>query len=304
METAGAEDDLIPDAEVAKEPLKLTPEILKRDRRKTDIVEINLRDGAARVVEKSKAPKLTKKALREKAAPIQTAEFLLDGETLEIGIQHGKPMLLDLLHAEILNRYETGDLSDPAVLSERETEIKHLLLSEMIPNPVFSRKGDPADGEPIEEISQILLNGLWQAYTEINHPIQDDWYQVKVLRGVPLDTLNMIGKNLEMFPTSGYLDENDLTPDEYEAISEAYDQQRLIVVSSMILDPSFSLNGAGTGKHPYPIEDISEKVLQTLNNAYRVVNVPEAGYDALRRFPGTGGHGQREECDLGSAADG
>ena len=303
MEVAGADDDLIPDAEVAKAPLKLTPEILKRDQRKTDIVEIDLSTGEARVVERSKAPKLTKNVLKEKGAPIQTVEIVFDGQVMEVEMRHGKTLEIDIAHNELLASYKDSDLKDPTVLSERDIAIKHLLLPAMITNPIFSQKGEPAEGYPIEECSQILLNALWQGYVKLNYPIDEDWYQVQVLRGVPLDVMTLIGKSFELFP-SELLDDKEISVEAIEELTEKFNQQRSILVASMILNPIFSYNGEGSGEHPYPVENLSENMLGTLFNAYRVVNVPKAGYDALRRFPRTGDNGLREVSDIGSAADG
>ena len=303
MEVAGTDDDLVPDAEVAKAPLKLTPEILKRDQRKTDIVEIDLSTGEARVVERSKAPKLTKKVLKEKGAPIQTVPILFEGEKMEIEMRHGKTLEIDIAHNELLDSYKDSDLDDPTIASERDTAIKHLLLPAMITNPIFSRDGEPADGYPIEACSQILLGALWEAYVKQHYPIEADWYQVKVLRGIPLDVMTLIGKSFELFP-SELLDEQDIPHEKIQELAEKFDQQRSIMVASMILDPIFSYNGEGSGKHPYPVENLSENMLGTLFNAYRVSNVPKAGYDALRRFPRTGDNGLREVSDIGSAADG
>ena len=60
-------------ASVADLPM-LTSEVVARDSRRTDTVEINFLDGSARVVEASDAPEITPEILTEKAKPIQSAK--------------------------------------------------------------------------------------------------------------------------------------------------------------------------------------------------------------------------------------
>ena len=55
----------------SKRRLKFSAEVIERDNRQVDIVEINFKDATAQVVQDSDAPKLTKKVLKEKGAPIQ-----------------------------------------------------------------------------------------------------------------------------------------------------------------------------------------------------------------------------------------
>lgn len=303
MEVAGADDDLIPDAEVAKTPLKLTPEILKRDQRKTDIVEIDLNTGAARVVEKSEAPKLTKKVLKEKGARVHTVEIIFDGDVMEVEMMHGKSLALDIAHEELLDAYKDKDLTDPNVLTERDTAVKRLLLSGMVLNPIFSCQGEPADGHPIEDVSQILLDALWNGYCELHFPLKENWYQVKVLRGIPLETMNLIGKTFEAYPADIGMTQENYTPEEITAMAERHTERREVIVASMLLDPALSLNGESQYKHPYPIEDLSEHFLQMFFNAYRVSNVPKAGYEALRTFRRSGNNGLGESSDTGDTAD-
>ena len=41
---------------------------------------------------------------------------------------------------------------------------------------------------------------------------------------------------------------------------------------------------SGKKEETYPVEDLSEAILETLFQAYRVTNIGEAGYNALQRF--------------------
>ena len=71
----------------------------------------------------------------------------------------------------------------------------------------------------------------------------------------------------------------DMTDAEIEQTTQRSLSQRRIMVSSMVFPEgfTFSLNGEGSEGEKYPIEDVSEMFLATLHQAYRVVNVPEAG---------------------------
>lgn len=327
---ADHEDDDTPEEnEIATKPLKLTPDILKRDQRKTDIVEVNLSTGEARVVEKSGKPKLAIKHLKEKGAPIQTPEIVFDGETLEIDVWHGKSLALDIAYQDLLDTYqdpkrvkeknkrlkqikkkykgaerkelikqlrkEFKDLElSPKLLKERDDAVKRLLLSGGIADPVFSYQGVPADGYPIEEVSQVLLGALWQAYMGVNNPVEPDWYSVEVLRGVPLETSVLLGGTFESYPVRTAQEDNETPIDDVEMLIERSDAQRSILVSSMIQRPRLSFNGEGATKTAYPVEKLSEKMMQCLWNAYRVANVSEARLDMLSRFPQPQPNGERE----------
>lgn len=291
---AGQEDHIPDENEIAKKPLKLTPEILERDRRKVDTVEVNLQTGEVRVVEKSSKPKLAIKHLKEKGSPTQTAEIVFDGETLEIDIWHGKSLALDIAHQDLLDSYKDRDKADPAVLKERDDAVKHLLLSGGIADPVFSYQGIPADGYPIEEVSQVLLGALWKAYMDVNHSGDEDWYSVEVLRGVPLETSVLLGGTFESYPVRTAQEDDENPIDDVEMLIERSNAQRNVLVANMIQRPRLSLDGVGATKTAYPVEKLSEKMMQCLWNAYRVVNVSEARLDMLNRFRKPEPNGERE----------
>ena len=507
-------NEVVDDSKIATKPLKLTPELIKRDGRKTDTVEVNIRDGTARVVEESEAPKLTHEILAEKGKPLQTGKCFFDGAVVEADAWHGVPLALELEREALLDAYKGRDLKDVAVFTERDRKVKELIVSGMIPD-FFSYKGVPDGLPPIEDCSDILLNALWNAYLDVNHPIfevtaidaqalagqevdaddkmvtktiaddlgpttnvvqltiapeaasaavtvdvvdgealdgtaviaiedgfarpasgtagtyydvplqltvtpsavptadtkitiigtdgdgnkleeeldyttttsplgitttayflsvtsverletdwtsgttvditatiaadvtlgegfefasvriegpdnndkeisetvyfdedgkstaqttdqffkeitkvttsgwaggafdistNDDFYQVEVLRGVPLETNILIGKTFEAFPVGGKkVDTKAQTDAENKAFIERSDAQRSVIVASMIIDPALSLNGEGV-EGAYPVEALSEKMMQMLFQAYRVVNIGTAGYDALQRF--------------------
>ena len=270
-------------AEVAKRaPLKFSAEMIKRDKRKVDIVEVNLKDATARVVEKSEAPKLTEAVLEEKGAPIQVGKAVFDGADIDVDMWHGVPLVLEIGRSRILDIYKERDTHDITVFTEREVAVKRYLLAGMIPE-TFSFEGQPAGLPPIEECTDILLNALWDAYIDLHFPIEDDIYQVQVMRGVPFDVNQMLGKTFEMYPVGGKVNTDGMPDDEVEAFVERSDAQRAVLVASMILDPKLSLADAGE-ENDYPTEKLSEWFMQCLYQAYRSSNVPVAGQATLQRF--------------------
>ena len=55
-------------------------------------------------------------------------------------------------------------------------------------DPLFSYKGD-GEGPPIEARSSIMIEALCNAYNAVNHPTEDEIYQVTVRRGIPCGRL-------------------------------------------------------------------------------------------------------------------
>lgn len=266
--------------------------MLERDKRLTDVVEINLRDQTARVVETSDAPELTAKVLAEKGKPIKTVELVFDGQVFQVGVRHGKTMKVEVAHSRLLEEFQervkASDTLTAELLEERETAVKCLLVALMIVDPkthgpMFSYQNQ-GEGHPIKDASQILLNALWEAYTAINFPQEDDIYQVTVLRGTPLDTALLLGETFEAYPV-GDLGKKfvDMSDDELDAVAARSLAQRRVLVALMLPDVGLSLNGQGK-KRAYPVEDLSEAVLATLFEAYRVSNIPTAGVEAMSRF--------------------
>ena len=191
--------------------------------------------------------------------------------------------------------------ADPA---EKTKAVKHLFLADMVviqdtptdtPTPMFSYKGEPDGFPPIEDCSDILLNELWNAYVDVNFPLEDQTYQVTVLRGMPIHASHLLRDTLELYPVR-----NALTPvsemggDAIEAWVARDTAQRQVIVSSMVLDPPLSYNAAGK-KGAYPVEDISEGWVSMLYEAYKVVTIPSERLSQLRRFPRLVANGDRKE---------
>ena len=293
--------------EVAKRPLpRLTLDILKRDRRTSDYVEVNLRDGRAWIVERSDAPHLTAEVLAEKGQPIQQAAFLFEGELWEIELWHGVPFSLEMEKAALLAAYKSQDLTDPRVLRQRDTEVRRLILSGMIAYPVFSYKGQPEGGYPIEDCSALVIQELWKTYHQLHFPMADDIYQVEVLRGVPEDTFILLGDTFETYNVGGKAIA-EMADSEIKTFVQRLDEQRAVLVPSMLLSPKLTTAAAvedGSESEGYPIEQLSEFMMQVLFNAYKVSNVPKARAEQLRRFPRKVANIVGTESDTGNSGDG
>ena len=277
------ENDAAEATETVVKPLKFSAEILERDKRVVDCVEINLKDGSARVVETSDAPKLTKKVLKEKGAPLQVGRTLFDGAAMEVDMWHGMPLSVDLARSNLIALYKDRIQEDYSAFVERELAIKHLVLASLIPD-AFSYEGTPKGLPPIEDCSEVLIGALWDAFLQLHFPALDDVYQVQVMRGIPQDVYAMLGNTFEMYPVGEKLKTDQMTPDAIETYVNRANAQRAVLVSSLILEPCLSYNGEGNEKHPYPVEKLSERMLQCLDNAQKASNTPAGGQDLLNRF--------------------
>lgn len=264
--------------EASEVPL-LSLDLLERDRRETDTVEINLRDQRAWVVESSDAPELTAEVLAVRGKPLQTVEIFFDGELLSVRVREGRPLSVEVACARLAESYQDRTL-DAECMHEQDRASKELLVSAMVVEPLFSQKGQ-GEGYPIESCSPLLLDVLFEAYLAVNERSEDEIYQVSVLRGRPLEAMLLSEKTFELYPAPIQTNLKDMSDAEIEALEASNRAQKRVSVASLVRSPVFSYQGEGDG---FPVENISEAVLDTLYEAYRVVNIPEAGYQALRRF--------------------
>lgn len=290
----------------------LSEALLEKDKREVDIVEVNFMDQSAQIVEKSKAPKLTHKVLREKHAPIKDVELLFDSEAAVVKVRDGRTLALDIAEETLREtfrqrmefatqaKHEAEDTEAPpdteakelaTVDPEKRTQlirdlnmaIKHLTISEMIVDPEFSYDGK-GNGYPIEERSLMGVNMLFEAVCVVNMPAEDDIYQVEVLRATPIEASVMLQQGFELYPLGTLKKKNaDLSDEEIEQIGASNREQRQILVSSLMPKLNLSFNGVGR-KRAYPVENLSDRCLNTLHEAYKVVTIPEARLSALRRF--------------------
>ena len=288
--------------EVAEAPL-LAPEALDRDKREFDLVEINFKDQTAEIVEKSKAPKLTQKVLKEKGQPIKSVEMIFDFQPWTVHVKDGITLGVDIGRRKIVNSFadrlnalqEAGETPKSKayqeVLRAREEAAKRYLISKQFDAPKFSYGG--GEGAPLEEQSQLLINALYNAHAIVSFPLDDQIYQVRVMRGVPIEISILFQQGFEVYPL-GNFGKNmiELSDTEIEALDATNLAQRRLAVSSMVMSVTgkkqmFSYNGEGV-KNAMPVEDISETFLQTLYEAYRIVDVPSAQLSQLQRFPELG----------------
>ena len=293
--------------EVSDAPL-LTPDIFERDARSTAIVEVNFKDKSARLVETSDAPKLTAEVLKTKGKPVKTVEMFYEDLMWQVAVRDGKPLSLEVVHMKLLEEYMDRE-QDPVAMDERDRVIANLLLGKMMVDPLFSYKGE-GEGTPIEDRSPIMIEALCNAYNEVNHPTKDEIYQVTVRRGVPADAFTLLGDTFEWYPVGGIAKKyKDMSEDELAAAEARNTARRRVLVASMIVDPPLLYKKAdeteveaGEASPPddqdlttsaeeteaYPVEDLSERFMETLHEAHRVTNIPAAGLVALQRFRSMG----------------
>ena len=277
--------------EVSEAPT-LTSEIFERDARETAIVVVNFRDESARLVETSDAPKLTAEVLKTKGKPVKTVEMFFDDQMWQVAVRDGRPLSLEVEHMKLLIEYGDQE-NDHAAMEERDRIIANLLLGKMMVDPPFSYKGK-GEGTPIEARSSIMIEALCNAYNEVNHPTEDEIYQVTVRRGIPADTFSLFGESFEWYPVGGKAKKYvDMSEDELAAAEARNSAQRQVLVAKMILDPRLSYKKADETEieeteasdpdETYPVEALSERYMKTLHEAHQVVNVPAAGLRSLQR---------------------
>ena len=285
--------------EVSEAPT-LTSEIFERDERSTAIVEVNFKDESARLVETSDAPKLTAEVLKTKGKPVKTVEMFFDDQMWQVAVRDGKPLSLEVEQMKLLMEYE-GQEHDRAAMEERDRVIANLLLGKMMVDPPFSSKGE-GEGTPIENRSSIMIEALCNAYNAVNHPTEDEIYQVTVRRGIPADIFALFGETHEWLSVGGKAKKYvDMSEDELAAAEARNSAQRQVLVAKMILDPLLSYTPVVDGEEPsdddtegYPVELLSERYMKTLFEGHRVTNIPDAGLRSLQRHFRSRANSERE----------
>lgn len=274
----------------------LTSDIFEKDDRESAICEVNFKDMSARVVESSDAPKLTVEVLKTKGKPIKTVEMFWDDQMWAVKVWDGKPLDIEVAHLKILEQY-IGQEKDRVAMDERDRAVANLLLGKRMYDPPFSYMGE-GEGSPIEARSSIMIEALSNAYASVNNPIEDAIFQVEVRRGVPADAVALLN-TFEWYPVGGNSKKYvDMSEDELAATVAQKTAERQVLVPSMILDPVLSYKEVDESEvdvekiedieiaetDPYPVEYLSERFMQTLFEAHKVVNIPEAGLKSLQRF--------------------
>ncbi|RKU10785.1 hypothetical protein C6503_19055 [Candidatus Poribacteria bacterium] len=273
----------------------LTSDVFEKDDRKSAVVEVNFKDTSARLVESSDAPKLTVEVLKTKGKPVKTVEMFWDDQMWTVKVWDGKPLDIEVAHLKILEQY-IGQEKDGVAMDERDRAVANLLLGKLMYDPPFSYMGE-GEGSPIEARSSIMIDALCNAYASVNNPTEDSIYQVEVRRGVPADAFALLD-TFEWYPigteSKKYV---DMSEDELAAVVAQKTAERQVLVPSMILDPVLSYKEIDASEvnveaiediaiaegDAYPVEALSERFLQTLLEAHRVVNIPDAGLRSLQR---------------------
>lgn len=278
----------------ASEAPSFTPDIFDHDNRETQLVEVNFRDMSARVVASSDAPKITREVLEVLGKPIKTVEFFYVDSFFQASVRDGVPTELEIQQLKMILEY--GDREDKAVAEkERDLEVNRLMLSKMLVDPAFSYQG-VGEGVPIEARSEVMLNALAAAVSVVNAPEDDMIYQVSVLRGLPEDKFTLFG-DFEWYAVGGaqksYVDMSD---EELSAEMAQNRARRQILIPAMIVDPKLTWTQVADGEvaepieppkdadAPYPVELLSERFLQTFQNAHKVVTTPDAGLRSLQQY--------------------
>ena len=274
----------------------LTSDVFKKDDRASAICEVNFKDMSARRVEASDAPKLTVEVLKTKGKPVKTVEMFWDDQMWTVKVWDGKSLDIEIAHLKILEQY-MGQEKEGVAMDERDRAVANLLLGKLMYSPSFSYMGE-GTGSPIEARSSIMIDALCNAYGSVNTPTEDSIYQVEVRRGVPADAFAVLGDTFEWYPigtkSKKYV---DMSEDELAAVVAQKTAERQVLVPSMILDPVLSYKEVDASEvdveaiedieiaetDPYPVEYLSERVMQTFFEAYKIVHIPEAGLRSLQR---------------------
>lgn len=274
----------------------LTSDVFEKDDRESAICEVNFKDMSARVVESSDAPKLTVEVLKTKGKPVKTVEMFWDDQMWTVKVWDGKPLDVEVAHLKILEQY-MGQEKDGVAMDERDRAVANLLLGKLMYSPAFSYMGE-GEGTPIEARSSIMIDALCNAYASVNNPTADSIYQVEVRRGVPADAFALLGDTFEWLPVGNKSKKYvDMSEDELSAVVAQKTAERQVLVPSMILDPVLSYKEVDGSEvdveaiadieiaegNPYPVEYLSERFMQTLFEAHKVVNIPDAGLRSLQR---------------------
>ncbi len=232
------------------------------------IVEINISTAKASPVETSDAPILTAHVLKSKAKPIQTVEIDYEGEMYQVAVRHGHSLEVEVQSEKLKPAYFNG-----RDVSGYEPFYINFLLAKMIVNPVLGYDVED-EGVNIWTINKDLQDTLFQAYLTVNHP-DDDIYQIQVRRGVPEE----VWYRLSVYPKVERERLSEMSDAELSEAAGIWRALRKIIVSTMIASPVISESEGGG----YPPDEISEKVMQTLLNAFSIVN-PNPTFESVDRF--------------------
>ena len=242
-------------------------------------------------------PKLTHEDLQRLGKPIKTVEMFWDDQMWTVKVWDGKPLDIEVAHLKILEQYMDQE-KDGVAMDERDRAVANLLLGKLMYDPPFSYMGE-GEGSPIEARSSIMIDALCNAYASVNNPTEDAIYQVTVRRGIPADAFALLN-TFEWYPVGGKQKKYvDMSEDELAAVVAQKAAERQVLVPAMILDPVLSYQGSrcnrggcrGDSRHRKSqrririlLNTCRSVLLETLFEAHRVTNIPEAGLKSLQRF--------------------
>lgn len=238
-------------------------------------------------------PKLTHEDLKTLGKPIKTVEMFFDRSFWQVVVRDGIP--LETTIQQLKKMIEYGDREkDPVAMAERDLEISRMTLSDMMVDPPFSFRGK-GTGTPIEDRSEVMLASLSAALNEVNTPKSDMIFQVTVRRGTPEDAFQILGDfNWYSVGTAGKK-YTDMSEEEFSAEMARVRARRQVLVPAMIVDPELiythvvddedagAVEPPEDAEAPYPVELLSERFMQTLEMAHKVVTTPDAALRSLQR---------------------
>ena len=156
-----------PEQNIPDKPITIDA-VLARDRRQTDIVEINIANQNAIVVEASDAPQLTAEVLAEKGKPTMEVDLLFEDQTLPIEVRNGIPFYVEIERFRLLREFE-GNQQTKKDEYDRNLAVLRFLVSELVVNPKLTYRGE-GDGTPIEDQSDLLLEAFYKSIVDVTSP--------------------------------------------------------------------------------------------------------------------------------------
>ena len=134
-----------PERNIPDKPITIDA-VLARDRRQTDIVEINIANQSAIVVEASDSPQLTAEVLKEKGKPTMTVDLLFEDQTLPIEVRNGIPFYVEIERFRLLREFEDKQTKKDEY--DRNLAVLRFLVSELVVNAeiyLLRRRGRNTD---------------------------------------------------------------------------------------------------------------------------------------------------------------
>lgn len=239
-------------------------EILERDAREFESVEINFKDMSAVPVEQSDAPQLTHKVFKTLGKPIKTVEMVFGNKPYQVLVRDGVPLSVEVLYYQKVIALSKSQKDVPLEMLQEakhaDRDITNLWVAKLVADPEFKYNGR-GTGPRIETTSDILIDALIQAVDAINSPSEDTIYQVEVRRRFDLSKVlaeSVISDMKTDADPKNFVNLTEVELIEAEARLRARREAILPAVLPVCQD--------------YPVKLLSERFIKTLYSAYRVIH--------------------------------